>query len=179
VQWTLCSFSVYKQGFLISAFSLAGVFQGPDVCCREHDMCEAQISALGYKFGMRNFRLHTISHCECDERCKEYGLKPLARLVEQSQYHAALPYVESSSPVTPPPPPRRHWGKGRKHGSVTRPILTSKPDRIAHFPVPQSRSCSCYRRLDQCPYRIGPNEVKYQLHNVDSRTLFHCNCTRR
>uniref|UniRef100_A0A670JKY5 phospholipase A2 n=1 Tax=Podarcis muralis TaxID=64176 RepID=A0A670JKY5_PODMU len=222
--WTMPGTLWCGAGDSAGNFTELGVFQGPDVCCREHDMCEAQISALGYKFGMRNFRLHTISHCECDERfkqclldqndtisnlvgisffnlleipcfvlenseqclewhwwggCKEYGLKPLARLVEQSQYHAALPYVESSSPVTPPPPPRRHWGKGRKHGSVTRPILTSKPDRIAHFPVPQSRSCSCYRRLDQCPYRIGPNEVKYQLHNVDSRTLFHCNCTRR
>ncbi|XP_053225142.1 group 3 secretory phospholipase A2 isoform X1 [Podarcis raffonei] len=330
--WTMPGTLWCGAGDSAGNFTELGVFQGPDVCCREHDMCEAQISALGYKFGMRNFRLHTISHCECDERfkqclldqndtisnlvgisffnlleipcfvlenseqclewhwwggCKEYGLKPLARLVEQSQYHAALPYVESSSPATPPPPPRRHWGRGRKHGgkknrkhrkhpeqdaseslrphlehpgasgSVTRPILTSKPDRIAHFPVrtspgavsvnkarvplpptlrttskpdlfrsggvhttahsdvqqtgviatrlpneagqeagsssnaskhnrtrkpgklARSRSCSCYRRLDQCPYRIGPNEVKYQLHNVDSRTLFHCNCTRR
>ncbi|XP_058013999.1 group 3 secretory phospholipase A2 [Ahaetulla prasina] len=42
-----------------------------------------------------------------------------------------------------------------------------------------SRRCRCYQRLDQCPFQIGPNEFKYQLHNSDDRTLFHCNCTRR
>lgn len=39
--------------------------------------------------------------------------------------------------------------------------------------------CRCYKRLDKCEHQIAPHEMKYQLHNTDNRTLFHCNCTRR
>ncbi|XP_053135868.1 group 3 secretory phospholipase A2 [Hemicordylus capensis] len=304
-------------------FSELGVFQGPDVCCREHDQCGGQIPALGYNYGMRNYRFHTVSHCDCDARfrhclmnlndtisnligvsffnllevpcfvleeseeclewhwwggCKTYGPLPTARLVEQSQYHV-LPLGEGPDPALPPPRPGRRRGKGRKHGwksrkrlgqeatevqrlhpeppkvqSSTTPLIpVSKPHLLVpvnprttpitrgtaplrpnigatteagllktgvahateqpgvqrvpteeagqpdetvterkpftrihghkHTTAPDkqapSRSCSCYRRLDQCPYRILPYEVKYQLNNADSRTLFHCNCTRR
>ncbi|KAJ7309578.1 hypothetical protein JRQ81_007630 [Phrynocephalus forsythii] len=302
----------------------AGVFQGPDVCCREHDLCEAQIAALGYKYGMRNYRLHTISHCDCDERfrrclrdlndpisnligisffnllevpcfvleeseeclewhwwggCRSFGPMPLARLVEQSHYQPLPPVTQGPSQATTPAQPRRWKGKGRnrkrlkqkateapgmhlEHSvpwgpvaaltpvtesdlSTWSPVATSsagthgrrgtfpplpptlestselglwktgvsstteRPDILRAHPDVSgqlkdlgqkeklvtgavergdavtsgssalSQSCRCYRCLDQCPYRIEPGEVKYQLHNVDSRTLFHCNCTRR
>ncbi|KAI6076122.1 Group 3 secretory phospholipase A2-like protein [Aix galericulata] len=48
--------------------ALSGVFRGPDRCCREHDRCEAQITALQFNYGIRNYRLHTVSHCDCDAR---------------------------------------------------------------------------------------------------------------
>lgn len=41
------------------------------------------------------------------------------------------------------------------------------------------RLCRSYKRLDKCQHQIAPREVKYQLHNKGTRTLFHCNCTRR
>ncbi|XP_030814436.1 uncharacterized protein LOC115909344 isoform X1 [Camarhynchus parvulus] len=41
------------------------------------------------------------------------------------------------------------------------------------------RGCRCSKHLGKCEYQIAPHEVRYQLHNVDSRTLFHCNCTCR
>lgn len=45
-----------------------GVFQGPDLCCREHDLCPQTISPFQYNYGIRNYRFHTISHCDCDAR---------------------------------------------------------------------------------------------------------------
>ncbi|KAF4795110.1 Phospholipase A2 isozymes PA3A/PA3B/PA5 [Turdus rufiventris] len=45
-----------------------GLFRGPDRCCREHDQCWAQITALQFNYGIRNYRLHTVSHCDCDTR---------------------------------------------------------------------------------------------------------------
>uniref|UniRef100_A0A803T0H6 Phospholipase A2 group III n=1 Tax=Anolis carolinensis TaxID=28377 RepID=A0A803T0H6_ANOCA len=172
------------------------VFQGPDVCCREHDHCEAQIPALGYRYGKRNLRLHTISHCDCDSRCKEYGPVPLAHLVQQSHYQPPVPTTQQPSLATRPSPHGRRRGKGRKRrphlepASASAPALTPAHSQAHwHQPSPAAtasglaprlaQSCSCYRRLDQCPYWIGPHEIKYQLHNMDSRTLFHCNCTRR
>ncbi|XP_051021105.1 group 3 secretory phospholipase A2 [Acomys russatus] len=48
-----------------------GVFHGPDLCCREHDQCPQTISPLQYNYGIRNFRFHTISHCDCDARFQQ------------------------------------------------------------------------------------------------------------
>ncbi|KAM4856759.1 group 3 secretory phospholipase A2 [Urocitellus parryii] len=48
-----------------------GIFQGPDLCCREHDRCPQNISPLQYNYGIRNFRFHTISHCDCDTRFQQ------------------------------------------------------------------------------------------------------------
>ncbi|KAM6155735.1 group 3 secretory phospholipase A2 [Rhynchocyon petersi] len=45
-----------------------GVFRGPDLCCREHDRCPQTISPFQYNYGVRNYRFHTISHCDCDIR---------------------------------------------------------------------------------------------------------------
>nr|XP_023965277.2 group 3 secretory phospholipase A2 [Chrysemys picta bellii] len=311
-----------------------GIFQGPDLCCREHDQCSEQLSALEYNYGIRNYRLHTISHCDCDARfkqclleqndtisnvvgitffnllevpcfvleqseacvdwhwwggCKHYGPVALARMVQQSQYHYGLPPGETASPATRPPGKgKKHARRGRKHqrknrktpgqdagaqGSQSpredqRPVTPPLPRGLGTLPpapaedgattphrhVPDlggqepppltraseqgptpgterpppggagmegvgqpqdrdsarpaqrtnspptpaseprrtptphppelsrrapARSCGCYRHLDQCEHKIAPHEVKYQLRNLDSRTLFHCNCTRR
>ncbi|XP_005366160.1 group 3 secretory phospholipase A2 [Microtus ochrogaster] len=48
-----------------------GMFHGPDLCCREHDQCPQTISPLQFNYGIRNFRFHTISHCDCDARFQQ------------------------------------------------------------------------------------------------------------
>ncbi|NXG35709.1 PA2G3 phospholipase, partial [Dromaius novaehollandiae] len=53
------------------------------------------------------------------------------------------------------------------------------PSPSACFFSGLARMCRCYKRLDKCEHQIAPHEVKYELHNIDTRTLFHCNCTRR
>uniref|UniRef100_A0A670ZKX3 phospholipase A2 n=1 Tax=Pseudonaja textilis TaxID=8673 RepID=A0A670ZKX3_PSETE len=213
-----------------------GVFQGPDVCCREHDNCDAHITALEFKYGMRNYRLHTISHCSCDNRfsdclrnlndtisnfignsffnllevpcfqltetedcvewhwwggCKKYGMVPLAHLVDPSPYQPIENPKATASPLQPgrrrKPGSKGHKTrrkKVKKTSSKTQDPISpfSKLNQVTHLPGRSSpglsRRCRCYRRLDQCPFQIGPHESKYQLHNSDDRMLFHCNCTR-
>ncbi|XP_001497393.2 group 3 secretory phospholipase A2 [Equus caballus] len=48
-----------------------GVFQGLDLCCREHDGCPQTVSPFQYNYGIRNYRFHTISHCDCDARFQQ------------------------------------------------------------------------------------------------------------
>ncbi|XP_063000370.1 phospholipase A2 isozymes PA3A/PA3B/PA5-like [Elgaria multicarinata webbii] len=55
-------------GSIASNYSHLGTFQGPDICCRDHDHCDIQISGLKYDYGVFNFRPHTVSHCDCDTR---------------------------------------------------------------------------------------------------------------
>lgn len=47
-------------------------------------------------------------------RCERYGVVPLARMVQQNQYHHSLPAQETGSPAAQPP------GKGRKSSRVGR-----------------------------------------------------------
>ncbi|KAM9371851.1 LOW QUALITY PROTEIN: group 3 secretory phospholipase A2 [Phaethornis superciliosus] len=300
-----------------------GLFRGPDRCCREHDQCSAQIAALQFSYGIRNYRLHTVSHCDCDARfrqcllalndtisdiigvtffdllevpcfvleeseqcvqwhwwggCERYGVVPLARMVRQSQYHYSLPAEGTGSPAVQPPGKakkqsragrkRLRQGLGRNPGRHQSPALAQQPrglgtvspvltrdeaeptsshsaaqrglesgsptvmtvleqdlaggwaapagtqpgaagsapsactacpgngttgpsqatERSRATPEPAmekgrwegpGRVCRGYKRLDKCKHQIAPNEVKYQLHNAGTRTIFHCNCTRR
>ncbi|XP_051630111.1 group 3 secretory phospholipase A2 isoform X3 [Manacus candei] len=321
--WTLPGTLWCGAGDSAGNWSELGLFRGPDRCCREHDQCWAQITALQFNYGIRNYRLHTVSHCDCDARfrhcllaindtvsniigvtffnllevpcfvleeseeciqwhwwggCKRYGVVPLARMVQQSQYHPSLPAEERGSSAAQPP------GKGRNSSRAGRKRLRQelepKPGRrqaqrpetaqqdpgltmlgqdpagarsalgraeqgaegLAHpwdgsvrpsptaaawsgpTPVPTveerrqqgelvpwvehapqlgclkasawwghmlgvpftsllssgpGRVCRCYKHLGKCEHQIAPHEVRYQLHNVNSQTLLHCNCTRR
>ncbi|XP_029880661.1 group 3 secretory phospholipase A2 [Aquila chrysaetos chrysaetos] len=320
--WTLPGTLWCGAGDSAGNASELGLFRGPDRCCREHDRCSAQIAALQFNYGIRNYRLHTVSHCDCDARfrqcllalndtisniigvtffnllevpcfvleeseecvqwhwwggCERYGVVPLARMVQQSQYHYSLPAEETHSAAVQPSgkgrkpsragrkrlrqglgrnpglhqaqrPPTAQWSRspgtlspasardkaepttrhpaaqwglepgpptamtvleqdlagGRRlpggaqegAGGSAHPACTqdgtigSSPaaERCGATPVPAvegrrqqglGRVCRCYKRLDKCEHQIAPQEVKYQLHNVDTRMLFHCNCTRR
>ncbi|XP_074015884.1 group 3 secretory phospholipase A2 [Numenius arquata] len=150
--WTLPGTLWCGAGDSAGDASELGLFRGPDRCCREHDQCSAQITALQFNYGIRNYRLHTVSHCDCDARfrqcllalndtisniigvtffnllevpcfvleeseeciqwhwwggCERYGVVPLARMVQQNQYHYSLPTQEVGSPAVQPP------GKGK------------------------------------------------------------------
>lgn len=48
-----------------------GVQVDTDRCCRQHDLCNYTIGGFSSKYSMFNFRFHTISHCECDDRSVE------------------------------------------------------------------------------------------------------------
>ncbi|XP_069767323.1 uncharacterized protein proca1 [Narcine bancroftii] len=48
-----------------------GKFSETDKCCREHDHCDHVIDPLSYAYGHRNLRLHTLSHCDCDNKLKQ------------------------------------------------------------------------------------------------------------
>ncbi|KAM4707222.1 group 3 secretory phospholipase A2-like [Discoglossus pictus] len=54
-------------GSVAENYTNLGIFHGADVCCREHDFCSHQIQRFEFQYGIRNYRLHTISHCDCDQ----------------------------------------------------------------------------------------------------------------
>lgn len=41
---------------------------GVDRCCHEHDRCDYTIEGFSTKYRLFNYRFHTLSHCECDDR---------------------------------------------------------------------------------------------------------------
>ncbi|KAM9370504.1 protein PROCA1 [Phaethornis superciliosus] len=53
------------------AYEQLGEHQDTDRCCRDHDHCQHVIHPFTARYGYRNLRWHTISHCDCDRRLKE------------------------------------------------------------------------------------------------------------
>ncbi|XP_054713542.1 uncharacterized protein LOC129223001 [Uloborus diversus] len=49
-------------------FNELGYNAAADRCCRDHDHCPYTIEGFTSMYNFFNFRFHTISHCDCDER---------------------------------------------------------------------------------------------------------------
>ncbi|CAN7941901.1 unnamed protein product [Ixodes pacificus] len=65
-------------------FTELGVNARADRCCRDHDHCPFTIEAFKKKFHLFNYRFHTVSHCECDERfrsCLKMGNNAASHMV--------------------------------------------------------------------------------------------------
>uniref|UniRef100_H9GK47 phospholipase A2 n=1 Tax=Anolis carolinensis TaxID=28377 RepID=H9GK47_ANOCA len=57
-------------GNIAGSYDELGEHRETDRCCRDHDNCHHVIHPFDYKYGYRNLRWHTISHCDCDNRLK-------------------------------------------------------------------------------------------------------------
>nr|XP_021406528.1 protein PROCA1 [Lonchura striata domestica] len=53
------------------SYEQLGEHRDTDRCCRDHDHCQHVIHPFSARYGYRNLRWHTISHCDCDQRLKE------------------------------------------------------------------------------------------------------------
>jgi len=61
-----------------------GDMAAPDQCCRDHDHCPWTIEGMTTKYNMYNYRMTTISHCECDDifrTCLRMASSPAADVV--------------------------------------------------------------------------------------------------
>jgi len=56
------------DGSLADKYEAIGAHVGTDRCCRVHDACPFIIEAMTKKYEIFNYRMHTVSHCACDER---------------------------------------------------------------------------------------------------------------
>uniref|UniRef100_A0A8C5WC20 Phospholipase A2-like central domain-containing protein n=1 Tax=Leptobrachium leishanense TaxID=445787 RepID=A0A8C5WC20_9ANUR len=59
---------IFAMPGISSGQKYLSLFRGLDICCREHDHCTPQIQSFEFLYGFRNYRLHTVSHCDCDQR---------------------------------------------------------------------------------------------------------------
>ncbi|XP_072834799.2 protein PROCA1 [Pogona vitticeps] len=57
-------------GNIAASYQELGEHRETDRCCRQHDHCHHVIHPFTYKYGYRNYRWHTISHCDCDNQLK-------------------------------------------------------------------------------------------------------------
>uniref|UniRef100_A0A6Q2XXG1 phospholipase A2 n=1 Tax=Esox lucius TaxID=8010 RepID=A0A6Q2XXG1_ESOLU len=114
----------------------------------------------------------------------------------------ALPkHAKAPHGCRPRAPPRgdsfqtRQW-RGRRGKACLEPTA-SKPPSPTNMSLPKKTASVIWRttfqtqntipvnettsppHLDDCKYKIPPLEKRYDLHNVESKTVYHCDCTRR
>ncbi|KAL1494124.1 hypothetical protein ABEB36_009773 [Hypothenemus hampei] len=57
------------KGYSADKYTRLGGFSKTDRCCRKHDLsCPFWIGGFETKYGLFNWRLNTLMHCNCDER---------------------------------------------------------------------------------------------------------------
>ncbi|XP_056642280.1 uncharacterized protein LOC130898048 [Diorhabda carinulata] len=57
------------KGYSADKYTRLGGFSRTDRCCRKHDLrCPFWINGFETKYGLFNWRINTLMHCNCDER---------------------------------------------------------------------------------------------------------------
>ncbi|KAM4577688.1 uncharacterized protein PAE49_007400 [Odontesthes bonariensis] len=54
-----------------------------------------------------------------------------------------------------------------------------KPNSALQHITDNQLQCRSLKHLDECEFQIPPLEKKYNLHNLESMTVYHCDCTSR
>uniref|UniRef100_A0A8C5N3I6 Phospholipase A2-like central domain-containing protein n=1 Tax=Leptobrachium leishanense TaxID=445787 RepID=A0A8C5N3I6_9ANUR len=96
------------SGNTAESFEDLGEHRETDTCCRTHDQCEHVIHPFSYNYGYRNLRWHTISHCECDNKCKTYTKEKVAEPKDSGLYDYGGKLIdqvykeEETNPTIPP-----------------------------------------------------------------------------
>lgn len=62
------------KGDLAQCYDDLGDDQELDACCRDHDCCPFVIPPFSNKFGIFNYRFHSLLHCDCDQRYGSQGV---------------------------------------------------------------------------------------------------------
>ncbi|CAJ1070059.1 group 3 secretory phospholipase A2 [Xyrichtys novacula] len=107
-------------------------------------------------------------------------------LLESSTSHPQLPSITAAASTLPP---LTSSPSDDNSIMVTRRPTASEPDHprsknqtLSHLDdgiTVNQVSCAVYKDLDDCRNKILPQQKRFGLHNLETRTLYHCNCTSR
>uniref|UniRef100_A0A3B5MGU2 phospholipase A2 n=1 Tax=Xiphophorus couchianus TaxID=32473 RepID=A0A3B5MGU2_9TELE len=173
-----------------------GVFSDTDSCCREHDQCKHTILSFQSDFGVFNSNIFTMSHCDCDNKfrsclmeandsiadvvgytffnllkmhCFTFSHRVQCTETFEKQFKELAGTFGQTNKVLQP-----EGAIGLVLHSVTE---TEIPPDVCIPSTAEDKSCVPYKELDECKNKILPQQRKYGLHNTETGTLFHCNCT--
>ncbi|KAH3752588.1 uncharacterized protein LOC127847724 [Dreissena polymorpha] len=72
------------KGDLAQCFDDLGDDHELDMCCRDHDCCPFVIPPFTSRHNLFNYRLHSLLHCECDQRfrgCLRQSVSSMANMI--------------------------------------------------------------------------------------------------
>ncbi|XP_044131198.1 group 3 secretory phospholipase A2 [Bufo gargarizans] len=159
-------------------FTSLGEFSRVDRCCREHDHCSPQIQAFEFQYGIRNYRLHTVSHCYCDQRFRQclHALNDTVSTLVGIMFFNILEMPCFSLREEEQCVEWHWWGGCKKNGSVPKAEL-QKPEIFNYSEF--SRVDRCCREHNHCSPQIQAFEFQYGIKNDRFHTVSHCDCDQR
>ncbi|XP_066151625.1 uncharacterized protein GIIIspla2 [Euwallacea fornicatus] len=114
------------KGYSADKYTRLGGFSKTDRCCRKHDLsCPFWIGGFETKYGLFNWRMNTLMHCNCDERfraCLKTVRTSDANLVGKLFFNV----VQTQCFVLKPKKKcvrTSWWGKCEKHKTVKQAII--------------------------------------------------------
>uniref|UniRef100_A0A3Q0SLI4 Phospholipase A2-like central domain-containing protein n=1 Tax=Amphilophus citrinellus TaxID=61819 RepID=A0A3Q0SLI4_AMPCI len=179
------------SGSTAGGYEELGMFEGADRCCREHDHCLHIIPAFTVNYGVFNHNLFTVSHCECDQRFRQCLLgmnDSISNMVGYSFFNILrIPCFELKR--------QRRMNKLQtfcivlEKADYTFKVVTANllsslkksgyTEILFYAPADNQLLCESLKHLDYCKFKIPPFEKKYGLQNMESKTVYHCDCTSR
>ncbi|XP_045172387.2 uncharacterized protein LOC123534282 [Mercenaria mercenaria] len=72
------------KGDLAQCYDDLGDDHELDACCRDHDCCPFMIPPFSNKYGIFNYRFHSLIHCDCDQRfrgCLRQSVSSMANMI--------------------------------------------------------------------------------------------------
>ncbi|XP_031676315.1 uncharacterized protein LOC109879864 isoform X2 [Oncorhynchus kisutch] len=61
----------------------------------------------------------------------------------------------------------------------TTPLIQTPTESAPSMTTDNMLLCGTLKHLDECKYKIPPLVKRYDLHNMGSKTVYHCDCTHR
>ncbi|XP_061732036.1 group 3 secretory phospholipase A2 [Nerophis ophidion] len=144
---------------------------------------DSMAAVVGYTFfNVLHMHCFRLSHrLQCAQRnwfgtCKESKMALYAEVHPPTPYQSSVPTATSvpgvslafTSLTTPP--------SALAMAAVSSPGNGSSQSEAS---VGQKGSCSVFKILDECRDKIPPKRTRYGLFNSESKTMYHCHCTRR
>uniref|UniRef100_A0A8C7LRC8 phospholipase A2 n=1 Tax=Oncorhynchus mykiss TaxID=8022 RepID=A0A8C7LRC8_ONCMY len=150
-----------------------GMFERADGCCREHDHCSNTIPSFTVNYGVFNPNFFTISHCDCDKRfrqCLQRVNDTISNMVGFSFFNLLkMPCFEFT--------PRSQCTENNVVCVSDIVLIKSLHFIMFCFVLCVTDNmllCGTLKHLDECKYKIPPLEKRYDLHNMGSKTVYHC-----
>ncbi|XP_061887867.1 group 3 secretory phospholipase A2 isoform X2 [Entelurus aequoreus] len=144
---------------------------------------DSMAAVVGYTFfNVLNMHCFHLSHrLQCAQR-NWFGTCKESKMALYAEVHPPTPYQSSDPTATSVPnvslalmsltTPPSAWAMP----AVSSPESGSSQSEAS---VGQKGSCSVFKLLDECRDKIPPKKTRFGLFNSESKTMYHCRCTRR
>lgn len=116
------------KGDLAKCYDDLGDDQELDMCCRDHDCCPLVIPPFGSRYGVFNYRFHSLLHCDCDQRfrgCLRQSVSSMANMIGKI-YFNILGSKCFEFEETEVCSERSWWGRCQRYENQTIAILRSQ-----------------------------------------------------
>ncbi|XP_061783136.1 group 3 secretory phospholipase A2 isoform X2 [Nerophis lumbriciformis] len=144
---------------------------------------DSMAAVVGYTFFnvLHMHCFHLSRRLQCAQR-NWFGTCKESKMALYAEVHPPTPYQSSDPTATSVPDMSLALMSLTTPPSVLSTPAVSSPENgssQSEASMGQKGSCSVFKLLDECRDKIPPKKTRFGLFNSESKTMYHCRCTRR